>query len=269
MSMYKKGTTDTLLDAINVENAISVLPLSLDNVGFGVPVEVMTPGETQNSRVRVYALMRQGYQGVVDIDYRRLSLEVLFTNQTLLVQFTGAKKLSDVLPAINATYGLNLVKSDIVDVDVSTLGDDFIVTLATAATCLMWSGNVDIRVVKARPALSSIVTAQAMPFVTAPYPLTDAKRLEYVAWGYNFVEASAELDTYGGKAADASLASVINGVVDLKLVFKDAGSVAIGEINLKGATCVRVNANGFYTLEIRGIDTSEWTGTLIIPWIPE
>lgn len=268
MSIYKKGSTDTVLDTINTENAITINPLSLNNVGFGVPQEVSTPGATQNARVRVYALMKQGYSGTVDIEYQRLSLEQYFENQTLLIQATGALRLSDLLTTINNTYATNFTKEDVVEVDLSTLGEDYIVTLAVSATCLMWSGSVDVRVTKNRPALSSIITNQKLDLVNAPFALTGQKRLEYVAWGYDFIEAQAELSKYiNGAAATADLASVINAVVDLKLVFADAGSVAIGQINIKGATCYRVVADGFTTLEIRGIDNSEWTGTLIIPWI--
>lgn len=269
MSMYKKGSTDTVLDAINTENAITVNPLSLKNVGFGIPMAVSTPGATQNARVRIYGLMRQGYQGTVDIEYRRLALEALFENQTLLVQASGAKTLNDLLPAINATYATNFEKGDVVNVDVSALGDDYIVTLQTAASCLMWSGSVDIRVVKARPSLGSLILKQQMDIVKAPFPVSGAKRLEYVAWGYNFAEAATELFKYSGKYADASLASVINGVVDLNIVYKTAGSVQVGEININGAACAVVVADGFTTLEIRNIQSSEWTGTLIIPWVVE
>ena len=269
MSMYNKGSTDTVLDAINIENDITVNPLSLKNVGFGIPMAVSTPGATQNARVRVYGLMRQGYQGTVDIEYRRLALELLFENQTLLVQATGAKTLVDLLPAINATYATNFEKGDVVNVSVADLGDDYIVTLEAAASCLMWSGSVDIRVVKARPSLGSVVKAQELDLVNAPYSDAGKQRLEYVAWGYNFAEASTELVKYNARAADASLASVINGVVDLGIVFKNAGEVAMGEVNIKGATCYLVNADGFRTLEIRNITSGNWIGTLIIPWVAE
>jgi len=268
--MYNKSSTDTMLDAINTENTIVVNPLSLKNVGFGIPQEITTPGALQNARVRVYSLMRQGYQGTVDVEYQRLSLDHLFENQTLLVQFTGATWLSDVLPAFYKTYGVFLTKDDIVDVSVKDLGDDYIVTLETKASCLMWSGSVDMRVVKSRPNIATLVKSQALDIVKEPFPATGNRQLEYVAWGYNFVEIQPSFTGYyGGRATSADLASAINGVVDLKIVYKDAGAVANDEINIKGGTCTQVTIGQFTVLKIDNLNNGGWTGSLLIPWIPE
>lgn len=270
MSMYKKSSTDTMLDTINTENTIVVNPLSLNNVGFGIPQEITTPGALQNARVRVYALMRQGYQGTVDVEYQRLSLDHAFENQTLLVQFTGASWLSDILPAFYKTYGVFLTKDDIVDISVKDLGDDYIVTLETKPSCLMWSGSVDVRVVKSRPNIATLVTAQGLDIVKEPFPKTGKRRLEYVAWGYNFVEIqSAFTNFYGGRATNADLADAINGVVNLNIVYKDAGAVAIGEVNIKGGTCTQEKSGDTMVLRIDKLETADWVGSLLIPWIPE
>lgn len=270
MSMYKKSSTDTMLDAINTQNTIVVNPLSLNNVGFGIPQEITTPGALQNARVRVYALMRQGYQGTVDVEYQRLSLDHAFANQTLLVQFTGANWLSDILPAFYKTYGVFLTKDDIVDISVKDLGDDYIVTLETKPSCLMWSGSVDMRVVKSRPNIATLVKSQALDIVKEPFPASGKRRLEYVGWGYNFIEIQSVLVKFtGGMAVTADLVDAINGVVNLNLVFKDAGAVAIGEINLKKGTCTQLTVGDKKVLSIDGIANSDWIGQLLIPWIPE
>lgn len=276
MSMYTKPSTEAVLETINLENNITVMPLTKQNVAFGIPQAVTTPGARQNARVRVYALMRQGYQGSVDIEYQRLSLEHMFLNQTLLVQFSGAKKLSDVLPALHKTYGILLTAEDIVDQDVSTLGEDFFATLTIQNSCLMYSGSIEVRVVKARQNIAAIIKNQLLDIVNLPFSPTTDKRLEYVAWGYDFVEIAAVLLSYGeGAKANPRLVDALQGVVDLKLVYKLHGETAIGEINLNNATVRWGNTNIHAPKRIMELvldntmQSTPWAGVLQIPWLPE
>lgn len=260
--LYKKNSTDTVLETINTENQITVNPLSLENVGFGVPLPVTTPGALQNARVRVYALREQGYSGNVDIEYQRLSLAHMFQGVTVLVQHDKPTLLSDLLPKLNAAYGLNLVKDDIVDQNVSALGEDFVVTLTTRPTCLMWSDTVDLRCVKSRPAITAVVTNAALDIVKTGFTPGDRPRAEYVTWGYDFSEIVDMLDGYTNKPANQALADAINGVVNIKAVYNSGTAVANDEINIYGGTCRWLSQGAVRYLDITLPATSNYAGSL-------
>ena len=123
MSLYPKQSLQMLVDLINQANPSLPVPLTTTNVLYGTPAAI-TPsgGNIQNTSIKVTAAAGTKYIGNTTLQYRRIDFGTLFRSLPIVIYKyspagTGASpyKISDLLPAINAKYGLSLQATDIVD----------------------------------------------------------------------------------------------------------------------------------------------------------
>lgn len=126
MPLYTKQSLQMLVDLINASNPTLPVPLTPTNVLYGTPaVVVPSGGNVQNTSIKVTALASTKYVGNTTLNYRRLDFGTLFRSLPIVIYKYSpaatnafAYKVSDLLPSINAKYGLTLQVSDIVDANI-------------------------------------------------------------------------------------------------------------------------------------------------------
>lgn len=125
MGLYNKTSLQMLVDLLNASNPSLPVPIDLTQVKFGVP-SVVTPtsGAIQDTKVKVLALAAGQYVGNTNLTYRRVNLTNLFRSVPLRIDLyspaaTNASPftMAQLLPYINAKYGLNLQASDITSIN--------------------------------------------------------------------------------------------------------------------------------------------------------
>lgn len=123
MSLYPKQSMQMLVDLINQANPTLPVPLTATNALYGTPTAVTpTGGNVQNTSIKVTAQAGTKYVGNTTLLYRRLDFGILFRNLPIVIyKYSPASaastpyKISDLLPLINAKYGLSLSATDVVD----------------------------------------------------------------------------------------------------------------------------------------------------------
>ena len=106
-----KDPSQIVVDMINADNNSHLIA---EQLRFGVPVVIEGP---RNTRILVTARPYSGMVGSVEVEYNRIDLDTIplpddprlfYTSQTTL-------RVSDIVPLINETYGINLTATDYVD----------------------------------------------------------------------------------------------------------------------------------------------------------
>lgn len=124
MGIYNKLSQQMVVDLLNASNPSLPIPIDLTQVKFATPTVIASPVGIQDTQVRCVALASGQYAGNMLLTYRRLDLTALFRSIALRIDLysaagTGSSpyKMSQLLPYINAKYGLNLQTTDITDVN--------------------------------------------------------------------------------------------------------------------------------------------------------
>jgi hypothetical protein len=123
MALYPKQSLQMLVDLINAANPSLPVALTTSNVLYGAPSAITpTGGNIQNTSIKVTAAAGTKYIGNTTLTYRRIDFGTLFRSLPIVIYkyspTTAGQnpyKISDLLPAINAKYGLNLTTADVVD----------------------------------------------------------------------------------------------------------------------------------------------------------
>jgi hypothetical protein len=149
-----------LIDLINAANGTE---FTLGDMSFGAPIAGTV--EDLNTDVTATANGTTTWSGSALLHYNRLDLNVLFGATGLTVQLQpGWTTTIDILPAINAAYGLMLTSDDIASAALATGGDQVITAKATS---LIYFGTYTLQL-KAVP-LALAITGNA-PDVTDAHP---------------------------------------------------------------------------------------------------
>lgn len=278
MAYHLKASRQAVLDAINSKNNLYDNPLTLEQValGFAQPNNVLADGDTL---LTVYALNHRGYNGTQNVTYNRNQFERYFKNITALIIGDPVQRLSDILPLLNAKYNMELAASDIVDVDVSGLGEDWTVPLVARTGNVMWTGKFNVRYAKTLPLLSGMITSRALGVIVAPLTDHSKPRAEYVAYPYDFTEAVSWL---GSIAANASLTAdqveQLNTIANVKLSVEPVGdTLPAGHVSLYGAKVksrgttglvARANENYLNVVIVTLAASSNYAGDLYLHFNP-
>lgn len=123
MSLYPKQSLQMLVDLINAANPTLPVPLTTTNVLYGAPAAITpTGGNIQNTSIKLTAVAGSQYIGNQTLQYRRIDFGILFRSLPIVIYKyspagTGSVpyRISDLIPAINAKYGLNLTSADFTD----------------------------------------------------------------------------------------------------------------------------------------------------------
>lgn len=123
MPIYAKQSLQLLADLVNAANPQLPVALTPTNVKWGTPSAVIpSGGDIQDTSIKVTALATSQYIGNTTLKYRRINFGSLFRALPIRIdkyssatQGTSPYKISDLIGAINAKYGLSLTAADIVD----------------------------------------------------------------------------------------------------------------------------------------------------------
>ena len=157
-----------------------------------------------------------GARGKVRCKYRKLDIAVLLQGIDAWVYFTGAVSTAQLLPAINARFGLDLVVGDIVNHILTDAGKKAILEIASAST--LYRGTVTINVGNSLPILDAIVTDRSLDPQLSYWPLQEQITGAYLSIGHDYTQVGLQLlATESGPMSDevsvrnASLLSSVDG----------------------------------------------------------
>lgn len=278
MQAKLKPSRQAVVDAINHTNNLYDDPLTLERIalGFAQPIsDVMAPRDT---RLLVYALNGSGLRGTQSITYNRYMFERYFMNITVVVFGPAVAMASDVLPLVNAKYQTDLRKEDIIDVDVSGMGDDWIVDIVARPGNVMWTGSFRLRYALHIPTLDELIVNPVLSVIAPPYALGDKPRGEYLAYAYDFTEMSATLDALVANAVlTEAQVEEMNVAANLNFSLALPGELPADAVGLYGAKVKqrymvsevsRYNTRFTKVLVITLAATSNYAGDVFLHYLP-
>ena len=123
MGLYNKLSLQMVYDLLNASNTLPI-PIDSTQAKFGTPSAIVPAnGTIQDTTVKVIALAAGQYVGNQALTYRRVNLVSLFRSVPLRIDLYSAAavnqspySMAQLLPYINAKYGLNLQAADITSV---------------------------------------------------------------------------------------------------------------------------------------------------------
>jgi len=117
---FTKAPEQIIIDLVNDKNPSLGLTTSL--VTFGAPA-VYSGTEARNTKLTLSAASGSGYSGDRDIFYNRVAITDVPGTRSLDYTVGNAVNVSDLIPEINARYGINLTAADYVDAVLPTFTD--------------------------------------------------------------------------------------------------------------------------------------------------
>jgi hypothetical protein len=105
-----KDPTAIIIDLINFNNGTSLAP---QNFSFGLPSVPVS--DIHNTQIALTALPHSGLSGSATILYNRIDFEQVPEGRNTKFNIGSALRVSDLIPAINATYHIRLTPDDYVD----------------------------------------------------------------------------------------------------------------------------------------------------------
>lgn len=251
MAKYNKASDLLVLDLINDTNVDDDTQLSIDlkvgEVVFGKPTAIApgTPidgepveeGETDlgkllkaskvdnvkdwNTELLVTATRSSPYVGSVTVEYDRLDLERLFRNIAVNLDVKGAKTTSDLLPRLNARYGLAIAKEEVVEEPVPERNDENPVvhfTIKIKDTSLVYIGELPVTIgedADVGERLNLVITKTRLDGMH--YPVDDTEKGQAYIYTYgvdcNAIRTFLSTLATGGDIVDTALAKELNKVV--------------------------------------------------------
>jgi hypothetical protein len=232
MPLYSKQSLQLLVDLINQANPGLPVPLTTTNALYGAP-SAITPaaGTVQNTSIKVTAAAGTKYVGNTTLTYRRIDFGTLFRSLPIAIYkyspaATNASpyKISDLLPAINAKYGLTLQASDIVDGSLPAGNTNAVaaiglaagtrnssITVNAATTSTGFVGSFTLYWVQAPQDISTMITVTSLENARVfPGSLSTISATPYVVdvdtYSYDFTATLNNLAATAG----SSLATIIS-----------------------------------------------------------
>lgn len=274
-----KHSRQAVVDAINHTNQLWDDPLTLERIALGYAQDITEPGAKKNTRLLVYALNGSGLRGTQNVTYDRLSFTRYFLNITVFVFGEPVQKASDVLHLVNDKYQTEIRKEDIIDIDVSGLGEDWIVEIQPKPGNVMWTGSFRLRYARHIPTLEELIVNNVVDVLKAPYQLGDKPRGEFLSYAYDYTEMSAMLDAMvvGATVTEAQV-EAMNVAANLNFSTAIPAELPLGAVGLYGAKvkAVRVTVtedskyNPIYqkVAVITLAATSNYAGDLFLHYAP-
>lgn len=175
MPLYTKASKDEVYDLINSANPTLAFPVSPTNVNLGLPTATVVSGQpTLNTKIAVSCKQSDGtYVGRNSLNYRRRSLSSLFRALTVQIDLYAppvaagavAYTIYQLLPYINAKYGMFLTTDDVVDAPIvygSTLEGGFNTTTVSVVAKSTSLGYIDSFALKWKSAPQDLGTMIAV-----------------------------------------------------------------------------------------------------------
>ena len=144
---YTLPPEQLVVNLINNDNGTEFTPNMLV---FGIPV-LLYKGK-HNSKVKVSAAAKSRFTGSTFLTYNRVDLEDVAIGKSTLfdVDARTQKKISDLIPAIDARYSLKLTPADYVDGPLPAITDEVVgqetVELVAANTSLIFINKLILQI---------------------------------------------------------------------------------------------------------------------------
>lgn len=239
MATIARKSQQMLLDAINRDNGLTANPLTLDQIGMGLPISTGADTAFYNTYSTVYGLYGKGYHGSVQLSYQRYRLDYMFRGLTpLVIANPSPTKHSDLLPLLNDLYGLAWEAGDIVDQPIAPGTESAIVTIEMKSTNWAWLGSLPVRFAKTLPYISDLVTNNSIDAINPDMTYTTKPRAEYLAYGYDWTAIYATLTNAAanaGKTLTQDQFDQITTVTTTRYTLATGDAVGDGEVSLANA----------------------------------
>jgi len=266
MATIARKSQQMLLDAINRDNGLTANPLTLDQIGMGLPIPTGADTAFYNTYSTVYGLYGKGYHGSVQLSYQRYRLDYMFRGLTpLVIANPSPTKHSDLLPLLNDLYGLAWEVGDIVDQPIAPGTESAIVTIEMKSTNWAWLGSLPVRFAKTLPYISDLVTNSTIDAINPDMTYTTKPRAEYLAYGYDWTAIYATLTNAAanaGKTLTQDQFDQITTVTTTRYTLATGDAVGDGEVSLANAVwggVVRAESSDEYDSE-----NFEFVNTLVL-----
>lgn len=224
ISILTKKSLDLVIDLINAANSTK---LDDTKIKITAPTTLTDDPNGHNTGAHVAAVKGSGYIGSVDITYNRLDIGLLFekiaVNLDLGEDGSGnpikPATTKDLLPALNARYGLGLDVSDITDAPVTTTGNaPWQATITIATGSLAYVGELDLTVgpdPEVGERLNTVILTTNLNGLMYPNSDTTKAQAREYSWGVDANSISQWLDAraVNDVIADNSLATELNKIV--------------------------------------------------------
>jgi len=148
VSDFTKSPEEVVIDLINFDNGKNFTPATLRIVD--VPLAIpKSPPIFRNTEIVVTAPVAVKKRGQARLWYNRIDLNTVPANRSTVFETpTKITKLSEVIPAVNERYRINLTPADYIDVPMTVLDFEPVkVTIQTAPHSLVYIGYLEIDVV--------------------------------------------------------------------------------------------------------------------------
>ncbi len=158
---YTKSQQQIITDLINADNGTM---LTVDMLTFGYPTAIPGWGNTQ---VVVTASTGSPYSNSVVFNYNRIDLSTVPGARNIVFDVGSAVNISDLIPAINAAYQINLTPGQFIDGPLpqftnNTPGTTIPFTVVADPSSLVFIGRVTLQLARAKIPLSTIITVTAL-----------------------------------------------------------------------------------------------------------
>ena len=241
MGTIAKASQQLLLDAINRDNGLTSNPLTLNEIGMGLPVASSANDASFNTYCTVYGLYGHGYHGNVTVKYRRYELEKMFLGLTpiLVDPNLTPTKISDLLPKFNEQYGVALTANDIVDATLPAGTTDTIATITAKDSNWAWLGSLQVRFAQQLPWIDVELPPETnINAINPTITYTTKPRAEYVTYGYDWTDASATLKSTAARAGKVITQAQLDAlavITTLKFTLATGADIRDGGISLANA----------------------------------
>jgi len=191
----------------------------------------------------VYALNGSGLRGTQSITYDRYDFKLYFLNVTVLLIGEPVQKASEVLPLLNEKYQTDIRKEDIIDVDVSGLGEDWIVEIFPRDGNVMWKGSFKLRYARHISTLDELIVHNVLDVIKPPLVLGSKPHAEYLSYAYDFTEMTSTLDSMViGSVVTEAQVEQMNVAANLNFSLAAPADLPKDAVGLRGAKLkTRVN----------------------------
>ena len=156
---YTLTANEIILDLIN-QSQSPAGTLTADQVVFGAAsVNATNPGVNGNTSLVVTGNVAGGFKGDVTVTYNRVAAADIPGARQTAFEKGAATQISDLLPAINARYGVNIAAADIVDAALPAVTDDPVAfNLAFQPGALVFVGTLALEVTPDAAELDTVIT---------------------------------------------------------------------------------------------------------------
>lgn len=165
---FTKLPKQIIVDLINSDNSGAAMTTEL--LDFGLPTAATGQSPARNTELTVTAHAGSGYTGNVVLKYNRVDFAVVPGTRSNEFPVGNATNVSDLIPEINARFGINLQAGDYVDAALPPFhgqpNEKLDVLIAAHSDALVWLGTLTIKIHANDIPLNTVITNNTLNGLT-------------------------------------------------------------------------------------------------------